>query len=134
MWSNGFSFTLQPERHWYLPVVVVGVTLAALFAIWLSRLPVACALSLAVIGCVQCGWALATGFPVIGISVDSSGQIRQGGAAIELQLAGPAWILPGIATGFRMTDGEGRVHSLIVLRRQLSADTWRRLLVRIQRN
>lgn len=135
MWSNGFSFELQIKRHWCLPVLIVSVTLAALLAIWLSELPVVCALPLAAIACMQGWWALDTRCPEAAIAVDAAGRImRAGQAGSELQLLGRPWILSGTAVGFRLADDDGRTSSVIIVRAQLSADTWRRLLVRLRRN
>jgi hypothetical protein len=135
MWLNGFSFGLQIERHWCLPVSIVSVTLAALFAVWLSNLPAVCALPLAAMACLQGGWALAGRCPERGIAVDSAGRITSAGhAGRELRLIGRPWIIPAMAIGFQLADRDGRISSLIILRVQLSGDTWRRLLVRIRRN
>ncbi len=135
MWSNNFSFGLRIERHWCLPASIVAVTLAGLLAVWLSGLPGLCALPLATLTCVQGGRALRTGCAVSGITVDAAGRIRQEGRTdSELQLTGRAWIVPGVATGFRLTDRDGLTSSIILLRWQLCADTWRRLLVRLRRN
>jgi len=135
MWSNNFSFGLRIERHWCLPAGIVVITLAGLLAIWLSRLPGVCALPLAALACVQ-GWcALRTRCAVSGITMDAAGRIRPEGCAdSELQLTGRPWIVPGVATGFRLTDRDGLTASIILLRCQLCTDTWRRLLVRLRRN
>ena len=135
MWLNRFAYGLRIDRHWFLPVLIVAATLAALLAVWLSRLPHICALSLATVACMQ-GWhALRTGCAISAITVDAAGRIRREGFAdSELQLKGQPWIVPGIATGFQLTDRDGPSLSIILLRVQLSADTWRRLLVRLRRN
>lgn len=135
MWSNNFSFGLRIERHWCLPAGIVGLTLAALLAVWLSRLSAVCALPLATLACLQ-GWrALRTGGGVSDILVDAAGRIWQEARTdAELQLTGRPWIVPGVATGFRLADRDGLTSSIILFRWQLCADTWRRLLVRLRRN
>jgi hypothetical protein len=82
------------------------------------------------------GWrSLRTRCAISGVTVDSAGRIRQEGRTdSELQLRGRPWILAGIATGFQLSDRERRITSIILFRAQLSADTWRRLLVRLRRN
>jgi hypothetical protein len=109
--------------------------LAACFAIWFSSLPLVCATPLGVIACLQ-GWrALFASAPEISITVDLAGRIRAvEGAGPELRLTGRPWILPGVALGFRLVDPDGGVLPIILLRSQLSAQTWRRLLVRIRGN
>lgn len=135
MWLNGFSFGLQIKRHWCLPISVASVTLAALFAVWLSNLPAVCALPLAAMACLQGWWAFGSRCPATGITVDSAGRIAPAGqAGAELRLMGRPWIIPAMAIGFQLADRDGRICSIIILRVQLDADTWRRLLVRMRRN
>jgi hypothetical protein len=135
MWSSGFSFGLRVKRHWCLRAGIVAVTLAALAAVWLSGLPPVGAWPLAIIAGLHGWWSLRTGSRVVDITVDGAGLIRtDAGGCSELQLTGKPWILPGVATGFRLADRDGRILPVILLRGQLSADTWRRLLVRIRRN
>jgi hypothetical protein len=135
MWSNGFSFGLRIERHWCLTAGVVAVTLAALFSIWLSGLPLAAAIPPGLVACLQGCWVLFASPPVAAFTVDVKGRINAGESGVpELRLKGRPWILHGVAAGFRLADEDGRVTSIIVLRRQLSAETWRRLLVRLRRN
>jgi hypothetical protein len=111
------------------------MTLAALFAVWLSGLPFRCALPLAIIVGLPGLRALRLSGLVVAITVDGAGRIRtDAGRCPELQLTGRPWILPGVATGFRLADPDGRILAIILLRRQLGADTWRRLLVRIRGN
>jgi hypothetical protein len=135
MWSSGFSFGLRVKRHWCLTAGTVAVFLAACFAIWFSSLPMVCAMPLGGIACLQ-GWrALFASAPEISIRVDLAGRIRTlGGGGPELRLAGRPWILPGVAVGFRLVDPDGGVLPIILLRSQLSGETWRRLLVRIREN
>lgn len=135
MWSSGFSFGLRVKRHWCLTGGVLAVMLAVFLALWLSRLPLSWAVPLALIACLQ-GWrALSASCPVVAITVDVAGRIRaDGGGGAELQLKGRPWILPGVAVGFRLVDRDGGILPIILLRGQLSAGTWRRLLVRIRAN
>lgn len=134
MWSSGFSFGLRLERHGCLTAGVIAVTLAAFFSIWLSGLPLVAAIPPGLIACLQAGHALFTRPPVAAVSVDASGRISAGeGGAAELRLQGRPWILHGMAAGFRLVGDDGRITSAIVFRRQLNADTWRRLLVRLRR-
>jgi hypothetical protein len=135
MWSSGFSFGLRVERHWSLTAGVVAVALAALLAIWLSGLPLAVALPSGLIACLLGGHALFGSPRVVAFTVDVSGRIGVGRNGVgELRLQGRPWILPGLAAGFRLAGDDGQITSAIVLRSQLGADTWRRLLVRLRRN
>lgn len=90
------------------------------------------------LGLIACllGWrSLFVLCRLVAISVDVAGRIRiDGSGDFELRLIGRPWILPGVAAGFRLVDCDGRIVSIILLRRQLDADTWRRLLVRIRGN
>ena len=135
MWSSGFSFGLRVKRHWCPTAGVLAVTLAALLAVWLSRLPLTWAMPIGLIACLQ-GWrALFATCPVVAITVDVAGRIRADGSGdSELRLMGRPWILPGVAVGFRLVGRDGGILRIILLRSQLSAGTWRRLLVRIQEN
>ncbi|MDQ1302513.1 MAG: hypothetical protein QG595_496 [Pseudomonadota bacterium] len=135
MWSSGFSFGLRVNRHCCLTAAVVAVTLAAFLAIWLSALPRVCALPLGIIAGLQ-GWrALRAGYAAVAITVDVAGRIRTDGQGdTELRLTGQSWILPGVAAGFRLADCDGRIVPIILFRCQLSAETWRRLLVCIRGN
>jgi hypothetical protein len=135
MWSSGFSFGLRVKRHWCLTAGVVVVALAALLAVWLSGLPLIWAMPLGLIICLQGTHALFASSPVIAIRVDVAGRIRTDGYGdTELRLTGRPWILPGVAAGFRLADGDGRILPIILFRSQLGAGTWRRLLVRIRGN
>lgn len=135
MWSSGFSFGLRVERHWCLTAAIVVLALAALLAIWLSGLPPACALPLGFIACLQGRRAMLASLPLVAITVDAAGRIRtDGSGGSEQRLRGRPWILSGVATGFRLVDRDGNVSSIILLRRQLGADTWRRLLVCLRGN
>jgi hypothetical protein len=135
MWSSGFSFGLRVDRHGCLTAGIVAATLAAFLAIWLSALPPVCVLPLGIIAGLQGWWALRAGCPVVAITVDAAGRIRTDGHGdTELRLTGQSWILPGVAAGFRLADCDGRIVPIILLRCQLSAATWRRLLVRIRGN
>ena len=135
MWSSGFSFGLRVKRHWCLTAGVLAVTLAAFLAVWLSGLPLTWAMPLGIMACLQ-GWrALFDSCRVVAITVDVAGRIRaDGGGGPELQLKGRPWILPGVAVGFRLVGRDGGILPIILLRSQLSAGTWRRLLVRIRAN
>jgi len=135
MWSSGFSFGLRVERHWCLAAGVVALALAALLAIRLGALPLAIAIPAGLIACLQAGHTVFASPRVTAFTVDGTGRIcAEEGGAEELRLVGRPWILQGVAAGFRLADHDGCITSAIVLRSQLSADTWRRLLVCLRNN
>lgn len=111
------------------------VALAALVSIRLSGLPLVAAIPPGLIACLQACHALFTSPSVAAVRVDVSGRISSAGASggSELRLQGRPWILHGVAAGFRLVGDDGRSTSAIVFCRQLDADTWRRLLVRLRR-